>query len=45
MAFLLSCINFIMNLKPFNFYLGGTGKGLLINYPPFNLARNFLFTL
>ena len=45
MAFLLSRINFIIKLKPFNFYFADTGKGLLVNYPLFNPARDSLFTL
>ena len=45
MVFLLSRINFIVNLKPFNFYLGGTGKGPLVDYSPFTSACGFLFTL
>ena len=44
-VFLISRINSIINLKPFNFYLGGIGEGLLMGYPLFNPARDFLFTL
>ena len=44
-VFLLSRINIIINIKPFNYDLGGAGEGLLAVCSLLNLARDFLFTL
>ena len=44
-VFLLFYINSIINSKPFNFFLGGTGKGLPTGYPLSNPASDSLSTL
>ena len=44
LTFLLSRINFIINLKPFNFRFSNTGRDLLVYHPPFTFTYGSLFT-
>ena len=44
-VFLLSRNNFIINLKPFNFYFGSSSKGPIAVYPFSSPARDSLFAL
>ena len=43
-AFSLSRINFIINLKPFNFRFGNAGQDPLVYRPPFIFIYGSLFT-